>query len=144
MSAFRILHISDLHISCDKNFDRSVVIDPLITRIGEDIELGLKPEIIVVTGDIAYSGQKAEYQLAKILFDDLLKKLELSNDSLFIVPGNHDVDFGKYRKTDFPSYENEKELNDELEDEISRADLLKGMEEYFTFIKTKIWGHDSR
>jgi 3',5'-cyclic AMP phosphodiesterase CpdA len=126
MSIFQILHISDLHIRVDNNFDRSVVLDPLIKRIGDDLKdpkSSLKPEIIVVTGDIAYSGQKDEYTLAKILFDDLLKKLEISNDRLFIVPGNHDVDFGKYRKTDFPTYENEKELNDELEHELSRADF---------------------
>jgi formylglycine-generating enzyme required for sulfatase activity/energy-coupling factor transporter ATP-binding protein EcfA2 len=89
-----------------------------------------------VTGDIAYSGQKDEYTLAKTFFDDLLEKLNLSDDRLFIVPGNHDVNYKIYRKSDFPNFGNEKELNDELDDEVSRKDLLKGMEEYFTFVET--------
>ncbi len=139
MSAFQILHLSDLHIKPKEDFDRSVVLDPLIKRIGDDLKdpkSGLKPEIVIVTGDIAHSGQKDEYTLANAFFDDLLEKLNLSDDRLFIVPGNHDVYFGKYRINDFPSYESEKELNDELGDGTSREYLLKGLEDYFTFIKT--------
>ncbi len=139
MSIFQIVHISDLHIKPKEDFDRSVVLDPLIKRIGDDLKdpkSDLKPEIVVVTGDIAYSGQKYEYTIAKTFFNDLLKKLNLSDDRLFIVPGNHDVNYKIYRKSDFPNFENEKELNDELEDEVSRKDLLKGMEEYFTFVGT--------
>jgi formylglycine-generating enzyme required for sulfatase activity/predicted phosphodiesterase/energy-coupling factor transporter ATP-binding protein EcfA2 len=136
MSTFQILHISDLHIKPKENFDRSVVLDPLIERLKEDIKSGFSPEIVIVTGDIAYSGKKPEYKIAKTFFDDFLKNLKLSNDRLFIVPGNHDVDFDEYRPNDAPSYENMAELNTDLEKKKYRKDLLKGLEEYFTFIKT--------
>jgi len=46
MSTFQILHISDLHVNSKEDFDRSVVLDPLITRVEEDIKNGLQPEII--------------------------------------------------------------------------------------------------
>jgi formylglycine-generating enzyme required for sulfatase activity/predicted MPP superfamily phosphohydrolase/energy-coupling factor transporter ATP-binding protein EcfA2 len=135
MSIFQILHISDLHIKPKENFDRSVVLDPLIKRVVEDLKPGFKPEIVIVTGDVAYSGKKSEYKLAKALFDDLLKKLEISNDRLFIIPGNHDVDFDEYRPNDAPSYDNMAKLNTELEHKKYRKDLLKGMKNYYTFIK---------
>jgi len=47
----QLLHISDLHIDLSEKFDRSVVLDPLISRVKEDREKGLEPEIVVVTGD---------------------------------------------------------------------------------------------
>jgi len=131
-----ILHISDIHIESgtDKKFDRSVVLDPLLKRVKEDFNRGLKPEFIVVTGDIAYKGLKEEYDLATAFFNDLLTTLELGPDKIFIVPGNHDVNRKKYRPSDVPVYSNMKGLNDELEH--YRADLFKGMEDYFAFVKT--------
>lgn len=90
---FQILHISDLHIndSTDETFDRKVVLDPLIKRITQDLQNGFRPEILAVTGDIAFKGVAREYALAKQFFDDLLSVLKLGQDRLFIVPGNHDV-----------------------------------------------------
>ena len=115
----QILHISDLHINDTKEqkFDRSVVLEPLIERIKQDHGNNFHPEIIVVTGDIAFKGIKAEYDLAKVFFDDLLAALDLKSDRLFLVPGNHDVNRDKYRPTDIPKYNNMHELNTELENQ---------------------------
>ena len=52
MSTFQILHLSDLHVSAQGNFDRSVVLDPLISQVEMDINAGFKPEIVVVTGTL--------------------------------------------------------------------------------------------
>lgn len=73
------------------------------------------PEIIVVSGDIAYSGLKEEYQLAFSFLNDLLKVLKLTKDKIFLVPGNHDLDIREYRPSDIPGYLTMKELNTELE-----------------------------
>jgi predicted MPP superfamily phosphohydrolase len=131
---FQLIHISDLHISQEDDFDRSVVLDPLIGRTKEDLKKGFTPEIVVVTGDIAFSGKKEEYEMAKTFFDHLLECLGLSDDRLFIVPGNHDVDRKRYRPKDVPAYDNMRELNTELAD--YRLDLFKGMTDYFWFIET--------
>lgn len=133
---FQILHISDLHIDEKDNFDRSVVLNPLIDRVKQDLEQGFKPEIVVVSGDIANKGLSSEYKLAKGFFDDLLASLGLENHRIFIVPGNHDVDREKYRPSDIPKYKTMRELNNELENKNFRADLLKGMDAYFSFIET--------
>ena len=55
-----ILHISDLHIRADLNVDQSVVMTPMIKRIEHDRKKGLKPELIMVTGDIAFKGIEEE------------------------------------------------------------------------------------
>lgn len=131
----QILHISDLHVKNDKSFDLSIVLDPLIDRVGEDKKNDLVPELIVVTGDVAYSGIKAEYDAAETFFDKLLSKTGLEKNRLFIVPGNHDVNRKPYRPTDIPQYDTMKKLNDELENDGYRADLFKGLTAYFDFVK---------
>jgi nucleoside phosphorylase/predicted MPP superfamily phosphohydrolase len=134
---FILLHISDLHIRNDEQerFDRSVVLDPLLKRVQEDVKKGLKPGIIVVTGDVAYQGIQAEYELAQKFLDDLLGAAALSSrEKMFIVPGNHDVNRKMYRPRDIPSYKNMQELNEELGNNDYRKDLLKGMKDYFQFI----------
>lgn len=137
-NTFQLLHISDLHIkdSEEDKFDQGVVLDPLIKRVKEDRENGLRPEIIVVTGDVAFQGIESEYKLAKEFFSDLLGTMELPDKRLFIVPGNHDVNRKKYPKSvGIPVYETMSELNKEIEDEDDRSFLLGGMEDYFAFIE---------
>ncbi len=132
---FRILHISDLHIRDGEDFNRSVVLDRLIQRIEKDQKEGVKPEIVVVSGDIAFKGVKKEYDLAKKFFDKLLASLNLEKNRIFIVPGNHDVNRKLYRPNDVPAYKNMRDLNVELENSHYRSDLLKGMSDYFSFIE---------
>jgi formylglycine-generating enzyme required for sulfatase activity/predicted MPP superfamily phosphohydrolase/archaellum biogenesis ATPase FlaH len=133
---FQILHISDLHIDEKDNFDRSVVLNSLIDKVKDDLEQGFKPEIVVVTGDIASKGLAAEYDLAKTFFDKLIESLGIDETGIFMVPGNHDVNRKKYRKSDVPVYENMRDLNEELENPEYRADLLKGMDDYFSFVES--------
>ena len=140
MPTFQILHISDLHITSDKKFDQSVVLDPLIARVKEDIKDGLRPDIVVVTGDIARAGLEDEYKAVNKFLVKLRKSIGLDADRLFIVPGNHDVYRPEYRPSEILKYDNMKELNDELENEKYRGDLLKGMDDYFMFIGNN-YGH---
>ncbi|MEW6663810.1 MAG: SUMF1/EgtB/PvdO family nonheme iron enzyme [Thermodesulfobacteriota bacterium] len=104
------------------------------TGLSEDRRGRFSPEIVIVTGDLAYSGRMEEYQKAEKFLTDLLGTLGLGKERLFIVPGNHDVNRKRYRPKDLPKYETVDELNDELEH--YRADLLKGMEDYFCFVET--------
>ena len=137
----QILHLSDLHTleseieGEEGNFDQSIVLCPLLARVKTDYDKGMKPELVIITGDIAYHGKKGEYLLARPFLDTLLKTLELGNDRLFIVPGNHDVNRKKYRPTDIPKYPDMKTLNTELTNHDYRQDLLRGMAEYFSFIE---------
>lgn len=136
MSTFQILHISDLHVNSKEDFDRSVVLDPLITRVEEDLKNGLQPEIIIMSGDVAYSGKTEQYARAKRFFDKLLSTLKLTAERLFIVPGNHDVDCDEYAQGESLNFQGMKELNDLLGNKKHRDRCFVGMENYFNYIET--------
>ncbi|MEM7391430.1 MAG: SUMF1/EgtB/PvdO family nonheme iron enzyme, partial [Verrucomicrobiota bacterium] len=53
----------------------------------------IAPDFVCVTGDLAFSGQRAEYDSARSFLEELASTLNLAvRKQFFIVPGNHDVD----------------------------------------------------
>ena len=86
------LHISDFHIRGGDPYDREVVLKALVKSVGDYARGGLKPDLIVATGDIAFSGKASEYAEATKFFDDLLRAAGVERTFLFVIPGNHDVD----------------------------------------------------
>ena len=92
----RILHLSDIHFKASKAWDADPVMRALAAFIGEEVERDGPPDLVAITGDIAFAGAPAEYALARKWLDDLWPKLgSLPHDRLLPVPGNHDVDRGK-------------------------------------------------
>jgi predicted MPP superfamily phosphohydrolase len=90
----RWLHISDLHFR--ESYEQDKVLRQLLNDIDQQVsEEGWKPDFIVVTGDIAFSADEEQYQLACEFFNQVLEKTGLTKQSLFLVPGNHDVDWNK-------------------------------------------------
>ena len=89
------LHLSDLHCGSPNGSDRKVVIESLMRDLKRCGERSLKPDFIVITGDIAYNGKTKDYILALEFLDLLLESTGISKDRLFLVPGNHDVDWNK-------------------------------------------------
>jgi 3',5'-cyclic AMP phosphodiesterase CpdA len=59
------IHLSDLHINVDDQFDRSVVLPSLWRDIENLVSKGLQPDFIAFTGDVAYHGREEEYELAE-------------------------------------------------------------------------------
>ena len=96
----RILHLSDIHFG--RNYARTKITDPfekkdeimteLLSYIGS-IPKELKPEHVVVTGDIAWFGKKDEYAEAKEWFFKLLEVTGLTGKDLTFCVGNHDVNW---------------------------------------------------
>lgn len=110
-----ILHLSDLHFGIEKSKwggggDRIKKIFRLMLAdfnyfledlIGQDKTW--KPDIILITGDLGYSGKQAEYNVAKLFIDHLLDISGLigRKDRLVICPGNHDFDQDKTKGNSF-------------------------------------------
>ena len=99
MAGLTWLHLSDWHQK-GKDFDRTFVRDKLIADIKNrnDISNDLtKIDFVIFSGDVAFGGKPEEYQAAKKeLFEHILKACDLGPESLFIVPGNHDIDRAKF------------------------------------------------
>jgi len=92
MTTLTWLHLCDLHLRTSLVYDADIVLKALLQDVAKRIEQdGLRPDFIAVTGDIAFSGQAEEYELARQFFDDLMTTTSLNKDRLFLVPGNHDV-----------------------------------------------------
>lgn len=99
--SFSVIHITDIHMydDCSKN--------PIIERkkfIFEACRSVMSPNsqsIIVISGDIAYSGKSTEYENARELIcylkDEISKYLH-SEIKVLLVPGNHDCDFSGLQK----------------------------------------------
>lgn len=87
------LHISDLHVRVGDSYDRDVVFRALVKSVKRFRERdGRAPDLVFMTGDIAYSGRPDEYAIASKFFDELLEAAGLDRRRLYVVPGNHDVD----------------------------------------------------
>ena len=97
-----------------------------------------KIDFIVFSGDLAYSGNRQEYEAAqKYLLDPVLEETELSPEKLFFVPGNHDFDRSKFRflPTDIREpFQSETEVNDWLDNQEARNEVLKSFRAYKEFI----------
>lgn len=89
-----VLHLSDIHIRSAK--------DPILSKgkliaqctFGELADASIV--FVVVSGDVAYSGKKEEYEAAKPLFHDIKNSIQTQKNSpvhFVFVPGNHDCDF---------------------------------------------------
>jgi predicted phosphodiesterase len=91
---FSVLHLSDIHLRKEHN--------SVIEKI-EKICLAIKSELfnmeklfLVISGDVAFSGNQREYEIALELVESL--KSYLINESklemnIIMVPGNHDCNF---------------------------------------------------
>ncbi|MDI1443105.1 metallophosphoesterase [Polyangium sp. 6x1] len=93
---FTWLHLSDLHFGLPGAGDRhnqsqilSILRDDLSILDGKKLP---RPDAILVTGDIAWSGKPDQYAEASKWLLDVAQRLGLAKDRIFVVPGNHDVD----------------------------------------------------
>lgn len=94
MSTLTWLHISDLHFRAIEPFrwEADIVLKGLVNDISTCLtQYNISPQYVLVTGDIAYSGDPREYEIVKSFFDKVLRVVNLPKDRLIIVPGNHDI-----------------------------------------------------
>jgi 3',5'-cyclic AMP phosphodiesterase CpdA len=97
-----ILHISDPqfgknhlfgthgHLPSDK------IADSLSERLLEDLQhlsktAALRPDILLLTGDISEWGVPSEFKMAKAFLEQLCSSLHIDRQRVVLLPGNHDV-----------------------------------------------------
>jgi predicted MPP superfamily phosphohydrolase len=105
MSEIKILHLSDIHFrkkksknkDDDNKLSRQDVQQKLIDTVSSHLKENTPPGVVAVTGDIAFSGKKPEYDDALEFFEKLKSILPKETEFL-AVPGNHDVDRDEVEK----------------------------------------------
>lgn len=95
MSEITILHLSDIHFRKKKDEKNKAFRQKVQERLVEAVTGHLKEhknlDFVAITGDIAFSGKKEEYDEA-LEFLGKLKKVLPKGTEFLAVPGNHDVD----------------------------------------------------
>jgi predicted MPP superfamily phosphohydrolase len=92
-----LLHLSDIHFRQPYCLDASTDIEHavrqlLLNDIEEMKEITGPVDLIFVTGDIAFQGHPDEYIVAKTWLAQIAQISGCKETSVFVVPGNHDVD----------------------------------------------------
>lgn len=92
-----ILHLSDIHIKSDQDEIVSCansIASAVFHKISVDSTL-----IIIISGDIAYSGTEEQYDIASSFLEDLelafYEEYETLSIKYVLCPGNHDCNFEK-------------------------------------------------
>jgi hypothetical protein len=94
-----ILHLTDLHFADGSNRAQHVWRYPedgtqTAHTLTEAIKAALgetKVGLLIISGDFAFIGSSAEFELANNSITLLMGALDLSDEQIIIVPGNHDI-----------------------------------------------------
>src|SRR5262245_51844881 len=92
---FTWLHLSDIHFGqgpISRRWDQQLVLRALqedLLRL-EERQIP-NPDAVFITGDIAFSGSKSEYEGAARWIEELIAEIKVSPLEVLTVPGNHDV-----------------------------------------------------
>jgi predicted ATPase len=131
-----ILHISDLHIG-DKNWDQEIVLKQFLRDSECTFQNNLKPNLVVVTGDISKSGSRVQFDVFKEKVVNKIKEsFTLSDKEFIFCPGNHDVN---REELDIVSVQGVKTIdetdtvNKVIESLKSESDALNGLRNFSNF-----------
>jgi predicted phosphodiesterase len=99
-SSLVFVHLSDLHFREPGSalaVREAGLRERLLTDIPKSVGLtsAKQVEAVLLTGDIARSGQQAEYRVARAWLDELCNLLGISGTKTLTCPGNHDVDWNR-------------------------------------------------
>ncbi|MEZ4447898.1 MAG: metallophosphoesterase [Nannocystaceae bacterium] len=96
--SYRFLHLSDIHFGQEKGgklVTHDDVRQMLIADAKEVADVHGAANLILVAGDITYSGQESEYRTAAEWLDQLAIASGCRDIDVRVVPGNHDCDLGQ-------------------------------------------------
>ncbi|WP_322763234.1 pentapeptide repeat-containing protein, partial [Frankia sp. Cr2] len=97
-----VLHISDTQFGAHHVFGRAGLTEAdrahssLFGRLHDDLRgradtEGLRPDLVVLTGDLAETGDDGEFDQVYDFLVALAESLELDRNRFVLIPGNHDV-----------------------------------------------------
>jgi 3',5'-cyclic AMP phosphodiesterase CpdA len=101
-NSITLLHISDIQFGRNHRFGRLGLpppddqFDSLFARLADDLSslrrtYQLKPDLFLITGDLAEWGKKSEFEDALHFVEKVTLLLDLKRSHVVIIPGNHDI-----------------------------------------------------
>nr|WP_256464324.1 metallophosphoesterase [Bradyrhizobium sp. 21] len=143
------MHISDWHQGLP-DFDRSVLLQGMLedirARSSFDPQLS-DIDLVIFSGDVAFSGKATEYALARKTLIDPIRKLLGERAKFVFAPGNHDLerdktseippDWEKLLSSKAP--ERQKQLGDLLYDKKKSPMMLSPFQSFYSFSKENGW-----
>jgi len=135
------VHLSDWHQK-GNDFGRKVVLDSLLADLRDRAQISpelAKVDFAVFSGDLAWQGNKEEYQAAQKLFlEPVLNSIDLQPNELFITPGNHDLNRSHIEEMLPPELtkplSTEEQVQKWLTDDKRRERALEPFEDFSSFV----------
>src|SRR5580704_13040949 len=96
---FALVQLSDIHLVTKRENNPVLDRQPQIAGAIRQATLGLNHGVLIVSGDVAYSGKPDQYALARPFIDAILAEMKSyfggTAVPLLLIPGNHDCDFNQ-------------------------------------------------
>lgn len=124
--ALKWLHLSDIHYAYE-NFKTDRMREQLVRTLSSIPE---KLSFIIISGDLTYQGRSYDEKLSAFL-NEILNAVHLSKDSLYLVPGNHDLSRSKPRELMLKTIQDAPEYLDF--DELTITSLMNAQQSFFDF-----------
>ncbi|MCP5112606.1 MAG: hypothetical protein GY953_17400, partial [bacterium] len=96
-----LLHLSDTQFGRNHRFgnlglpEPDAQFDTLFQRLSDDLAVleaeDVHPQVLIVSGDLAEWGKKAEFDDVLEFLIQLSERLKIARSHIVIVPGNHDI-----------------------------------------------------
>ena len=147
---FSWLHLSDVHFGHGDQAHRwsqDYVTDALLADLnsalrasstGSDQNALPSPDVVLVTGDIAFKGAPDEYDRARYWISRVVEAAHLTARDVYMVPGNHDI--MRTQVSDRQAYrlirdirEGVENLDEALRDDSDRMILTRRLQNYLRF-----------
>lgn len=94
---FVVIQLSDIHVDISKDNHVLVKAEPMAAALFPHL-IHADHVVVVVSGDVAYSGTSDQYRAAETFLRDFADRIEREwgqTVEFFVVPGNHDCDFSE-------------------------------------------------
>lgn len=121
-----ILHLSDIHFTVEKNYDKNKV--SAIVATLNSYAKGIEHVLFIVSGDLAFSGTKQETRIVVRFFQDLrvavINRYNIQDIRFAVVPGNHDVNYnlGDDGRDGLEEIEKDELYNQEIPKELEKQE----------------------
>ncbi len=87
------LHISDFHFEKQHNSTNfEIILATFLTDVEKLVKSILQPDLVFITGDLAFAGKLEEYNSVSLFIKELQHRIGTPFENIYIVPGNHDVE----------------------------------------------------